>query len=97
MSDRQAELVDQSDADGREAAVLAAHAAGDTAALARLYRQSGLHAEALGDTAQACFLITMAYVNALDAGLDETTCELKAWLVARGRETDDSAAQNHSQ
>ena len=75
--------------DARDAELLAAHHAGDGAALARLYRAAGLQADALGDTDRACFLITMAYVNALDAGIAETARELHDWLVVRERDMPD--------
>ena len=68
-----------------ERRILAGHAAGDLAALAKLYCEAGLRAETRGELDRACFFFTQAYVYALDAGVPAAT-ELKAKLVAHGRE-----------
>ena len=65
-----------------EAALLAAHAAGDKASLAMLYAQAAEGAEA----AAMPFFLTQAYILALDAGAP-TAADLRARLVALGRET----------
>lgn len=74
--------------DGRaalEAALLAAHADGDQAALARLYAKAGDRAEAAGDLDAACFYLTHAYVFALATGAPGADA-LHARLKAHGRE-----------
>ena len=63
-------------------AIAAAHVANDHRALARLYARA---AESLDDPDAACFLLTHAYVFALDAGAPEAGL-LHARLVAEGRE-----------
>ena len=68
-----------------DAALLAAHAAGDETALARLYTRAGDAAEAAGDIDAACFFLTHAYVFALAAGAPEAAT-LHARLMAHGRE-----------
>lgn len=65
-----------------DARLLAAHAAGDRAALARLYAQA---ADSAADTDAAGFFLTQAYIFALDAGLGEAAV-LHARLKADGRE-----------
>jgi hypothetical protein len=65
-----------------DAALLAAHAAGDRAALIRLYAQA---AEAADDGEAAGFYLTHAYVFALEAGAPEAAA-LHARLKAEGRE-----------
>jgi hypothetical protein len=65
-----------------DAALLAAHTAGDEAALMRLYT---LAAEAAGEIDAACFFLTQAYVFALATGAPEAGA-LHARLLARGRE-----------
>lgn len=70
---------------GDDADLLAAHASRDASALVRLYRDAGDAAEAAGDIDRACFLLTHAYVWALEAGHPETAL-LHARLKARGRE-----------
>ncbi|WP_375174804.1 hypothetical protein [Pseudooceanicola sp.] len=60
--------------------LLAAHATGNPAALARLYREAG---EATQDTARA-FYLTHAFVFALEAGLPDAT-EIEADLQSMGR------------
>ena len=68
-----------------EAAILAAHAAGDEPALARLYAGAADAAEAAGEVDAACFLLTQAYVLALSSGAPEAGA-LHARLLAHGRE-----------
>lgn len=66
-----------------DAALLAAHAADDRAALVALYTQAA--ASAATETA-AAFYLTHAWIFALDAG-DPTAGTLHARLVAMGRDT----------
>lgn len=65
-----------------DAALLAAHAAGDTSALIDLYVKASDAAETLDSEA---FYLTHAYVFALEAG-DARAQVLHAALVAKGRE-----------
>lgn len=65
-----------------EAALLAAHEAGDQAALVTLYARA---ADSAGSDAAAAFFLTHAYVYALEAG-DARAGALRARLVAMGRE-----------
>lgn len=65
-----------------EADVLAAHAAGDLPALVTLYSEAAATAE---DPDAAAFLLTHAYVFALEAGHPGAD-DLHAALVAAGRE-----------
>ncbi len=67
------------------AQLLAAHEAGDHAALIALYTQAA--AEAC-DLDTACFFLTHAYVFALEQG-DARAASLRAQLVTHGRETAD--------
>lgn len=67
-----------------ERALLAAHAAGDHAALAGLYTAAGDQAEAAGDIDGACFYLTHAFVFALETGAPEAEA-LNRRLAARGR------------
>ena len=67
--------------------LLAAHASGDRAELVRLYRAAAEAAERDGRGDAAGFYMTHAYVFALEAGMAEAT-KLKAWLVEKGRESD---------
>ncbi|MFP4570141.1 hypothetical protein [Rhodosalinus sp.] len=67
---------------GLDAALRAAHAAGDRAALIRLYAQA---AERAPDPDAAGFYLTHAYVFALEAGAPEAAA-LHARLKAEGRE-----------
>jgi len=66
-------------------ALLAAHDSGDFPELVRLYRLAGETALRGGDADAGCFYLTHAYVYALDCG-DDAADELKALLVAHGRE-----------
>ena len=68
-----------------DAALRAAHAADDRAALMRLYTLAADGCEAAGQTDAACFFLVQAYVFALDAGRPEAD-GLHARLKARGRE-----------
>ena len=79
MSERQTERAQL------DAALLAAHAAGDGAALARLYTDAADMAKRAGDTDAACFFLTQAYVFALDFALPEAGA-LHARLLRHGRE-----------
>lgn len=65
-----------------DAAMIAAHAAHDPAALIRLYTQA---ADASNDLDAACFYLTHAYVFALEAGAAQAG-RLHARLVHHGRE-----------
>lgn len=66
------------------AQLLAAHEAGDTPALIRLYQCAADQADNLD---AACFYLTHAYVFALESGHpDAETVRLR--LVAEGREPD---------
>lgn len=65
-----------------EARLLAAHEAGDRAALIRLYTEAAENAA--NDTARA-FYLTHAYVFALESGATDAPV-LKARLVEMGRE-----------
>ena len=71
--------------DELDAAIMAAHAAGDTEALARLYHEGGARVLARGDVDHACFLLVAAYVYALEAGMPLAS-EIHAILKAHGRE-----------
>ena len=68
-----------------DASLLAAHEAGDHAALVRLYRQAGEEREEAGDIDAACFYYTHAYVFALESG-HEAASELLGRLVRHGRD-----------
>lgn len=66
-------------------ALLAAHAAGDEAALVRLYTEAADAAEAAGEIDAACFFLTHAYVFALGCNAPQAGA-LHARLLAHGRE-----------
>lgn len=68
-----------------DAGLLAAHAAGDLAALVRLYAAAADLCEGRGEADRACFYLTQAYVFALDRG-DPAAPVLHARLRAQGRE-----------
>lgn len=68
-----------------EGAILAAHAAGDGARLAALYRRAGLSFLQAGKTDAGAFYLTNAYIFALEAG-DPLADDLHRRLVALGRE-----------
>ena len=65
--------------------LLAAHAAGDHAALVRLYAAAADASAAAGRGDAAAFYLTHAYVFALQEGLPEAA-RLHARLKAEGRE-----------
>ena len=67
-------------------AIIAAHGRGDKRALADLYHQAGQQFLAQGQTGRAGFLLTQAYVLALDCGNREHAAVLWGWLKAEGRE-----------
>ena len=75
----------QEDAGRLHERILAAHAAGDAATLAGLYRQAAARADRRGGDDAAAFFLTQAYVFALEAGT-AAAAELRAALVARGRD-----------
>jgi len=54
-----------------DAAVMAAHAAGNGAELARLYGEAADGFAAHGDLDTACFFYTQAYIYALEQGATE--------------------------
>lgn len=67
--------------DELDAALLAAHAAGDGVALSNLYAQA---ADAAQDVDAACFYLTHAFVFALEEGLPEAK-DYEAQLRRHGR------------
>lgn len=67
-----------------DAALIAAHEAGDPAMLAALYRKAAKTLERLGQVDAALFFFTQAYVFALDAGLAEAD-DVGRILRANGR------------
>ena len=66
--------------------ILAAHAADDRVALAKLYLEAGEMMDANGDLAAACFLYTQAYVFGLESGAAEARDHAHAKLVRYGRD-----------
>lgn len=68
-----------------DAALIAAHSAGDGAEVARLYGEAASQSEASGEIDEACFFWVNAYVFALEAGLEEAET-FRAHLVRYGRE-----------
>ncbi len=68
---------------GLDARLLAAHAAGDDAALVGLYTQA---ADAAANVDTECFFLTHAYIFALEQG-DTRADALRARLISHGRET----------
>lgn len=67
----------------RDADLLAAHAAGDSAALVDLYTQA---ADASADPDRTAFYLTHAHVFALECAHPKTDA-LRAALITAGRET----------
>lgn len=67
------------------AAILAAHAARDGAALARLYEEAAMLKRAGDEPEAAGFLTVQAYIYALECG-DERAGRLRERLRAEGRE-----------
>lgn len=72
------------DLDGMLAAALAAR---DIATVVETYMRAAQMAEAAGDTDRGCFLLTQAWIFALEAG-DARAGSLRARLIAQGRETE---------
>ncbi len=68
-------------------ALEAAFAARDIKRVIDIYAQAADRKEAEGDIDAACFLLTQAWVHALEAGDDRAT-DLRARLIAHGRERD---------
>ena len=68
-----------------QARLLAAHTAGDMAALVTLYAEAGENCAAEGNIDAAAFYLTHAYIYALDLG-DVRADALHARLVGWGRE-----------
>jgi len=66
-----------------DARLLAAHAAGDSAALVRLYSDA---ADAAASEDAAGFFLTHAYIFALELGAAEAR-QIRARLVRMGRDT----------
>lgn len=66
-------------------AITNAHTAQDGGALTALYREAARRTEAHGATDAACFLLTQAYVFALESG-DTQAEDIHRQLVAQGRE-----------
>ncbi len=73
------------EADPLHAAILAAHDAGDKAALTKLYRQAADRLDGVEAQDQVCFFLTQAYIFALDSGSSEAE-DLRQRLVSLGRE-----------
>ena len=68
-----------------DAALIAAHDAGDKPRLVSLYTQAADQAEVAGDIDTCCFYLTQAYVFALACGAPEAD-SLYARLLTHGRE-----------
>lgn len=68
-----------------DAALLAAHEAGDKARMTVLYARAADVFEASGNIDATCFMLTQAYVFALETG-QPIAGDLHARLVAYGRE-----------
>lgn len=73
------------DYDRLNAKVLQAHSEKDNAALVKVYKGLGEEELAKGRELEGAFLLTQAYVYALEAGLPEAD-EIHKILVACGRE-----------
>ena len=67
------------------AELMAAHARGDAPTLIRIYRDEGEALIAAGDIDAGCFMLTHAYIFALEAG-DPQAQDLHKILVTHGRE-----------
>ena len=65
--------------------IIAAHAAQDNLTLADLYQRAARLKLDLGDGEAAGFLMTQAFVYALDSGHSDAS-SIRAWLAADGRE-----------
>lgn len=68
-------------------ALATAFAARDIARVIDIYTQAANQSEQDGDIDGACFLLTHAWVHALEAG-DRRAGEIRARLIAHGREKD---------
>ena len=68
-----------------DTALLTAHAAGDRAALVRLYQKAGELRLGEGAIDAGCFYLTHAYIYALEQG-DKAAPALRARLIEYGRE-----------
>lgn len=66
--------------------IIAAHAAGDAARLARLYHEAGRLLEDAGEPDRAYFVFTQAYINALESGERAVASVLWRRLKQAGRE-----------
>ncbi len=73
--------------DGLDRDLEAALAAGDVARIAAVYARAAGMLETEGEIDGACFLLTQAWIFALEAG-DPLAKELRARLVAHGRESE---------
>lgn len=73
------------DYDRLNAEVLQAHAKGDNAALVQIYKNLGEEELVKGQELEGAFLLTQAYVYALEAGLPIAK-EIHKLLAAYGRE-----------
>ena len=73
--------------DDLEGSLAVAMAAKDIAKVVETYMCAAEKSEAAGDRDQGCFLLTQAWVFALEAG-DSRAEELRARLIAQGRETE---------
>lgn len=71
--------------DTLDARLLDAHRRGDGAAMANIYVEAANGAEADGDADRAAFLLTQAWIFALEAGLSLAR-DIHARLVSMGRE-----------
>ena len=80
------------DAGALNAALLAAHAAGDRVAIMQAYGRAADAARKAGDADRECFFLTHAYVWALDAGHGDAGA-YRARLAAQGREEVDRAGR----
>lgn len=67
-------------------ALIAAHAAHDTARMAQLYHEAARAYDAAGAVEAAAFYLTHAYVLSLDCGDQVRAAECHRRLVALGRE-----------
>ena len=71
--------------DDLDAAIRAAHNAGQLATLAANYAEGGALYEGQGEIDAACFFWTQAYILALDSGRDSLALDMHAKLDACGR------------
>jgi len=78
-------MISPLDRAGLDAALIAAHEAGDGVRLVGLYTQAADEAEMAGDKDAACFFLTQAYVFALETGASAAG-SLHQRLKAHGRE-----------